>query len=250
METFKKIAHQKSYLESLGYNVLYIGLYGSQNYNLDDELSDIDLRAIVLPSFEQLIKKEKISEQLETDLGHIDVKDILTFYEVVRKGNFAFIEPMQTKWFIGDEYLRTLFGDIELSLVSLRGDMINKNKAFRAVTPSRQHELDKYGYDPKQLHHIFRMMYLLQSGDVENSFIDYTNDEETKKFLIDVKRNKDRIIDSLDFIDISSETSIKKWINVKAKEVIAEDYVYEPIDRIDEVIKYIEKLLKNKLCEG
>ena len=153
MEIFKKIAQQKRHLESLGYTVLYIGLYGSQNYSLTDNSSDIDLRAIVLPTLEQLIRKERISVKIETEMGQIDVKDLIHYHDVVRKGNFAFIEPMQTKWFIGDKYIRELFSDIKLNLKSLKFDMVNKAKAFRIDSPAKKVSMDKWGYDPKELHH-------------------------------------------------------------------------------------------------
>ena len=44
-QIFKELSNYKKILESKGYNVIYIGLYGSQNYNLDDEESDIDVKA-------------------------------------------------------------------------------------------------------------------------------------------------------------------------------------------------------------
>lgn len=37
---------------------------------------------------------------------------------------------MQTKYFIGDKFLRTLFKDISLNLKSLRGDMYGKADDF------------------------------------------------------------------------------------------------------------------------
>ena len=42
------------------YNYMYMGLYGSQNYNLDTEDSDIDAKAIVVPSLGDLINSEAV----------------------------------------------------------------------------------------------------------------------------------------------------------------------------------------------
>lgn len=36
-DIFKTISEYKKLLEEKGYDVIYIGLYGSQNYNVDDE---------------------------------------------------------------------------------------------------------------------------------------------------------------------------------------------------------------------
>ena len=46
-DLFKTLSRYKDLLEEKGYTVVYIGLYGSQNYNLDDEQSDIDCKVII-----------------------------------------------------------------------------------------------------------------------------------------------------------------------------------------------------------
>ena len=109
METLLKY---KQALEKDGYNVLYIALYGSQNYGVSDEYSDIDAKAIVLPKIDDIVFKRNISFVKEFDNGACDVKDLITFYNVVRKGNFSFLEPFHTPYFIGDIYLKCLFSYI------------------------------------------------------------------------------------------------------------------------------------------
>jgi predicted nucleotidyltransferase len=251
---FYKINQQKRFIEEKGYNVLYIGLYGSQNYNLHDENSDIDLRAIVLPTLSQIIKREKISIKYSNEIGDIDVKDIMTYYEVVRKGNFSFIEPMQTKWFIGDKYLRELFGLIPLNLMSLKGDMFSKAKVFRHPFPSKEKEISQWGYDPKQLHHIFRMVDILILNSVYKSFLEYNETlVERREWLISVKKNKNEFIQKLHkigYIDISSVDTIKEWIEENTKQYIKKDYKYEQVDLLNEVVKYIENKLKPNIFKS
>jgi predicted nucleotidyltransferase len=247
-DIYGKIVHQKRYLQKLGYNVLYIGLFGSQNYGLDDENSDIDLRAIVLPTLEQLIKKERVSEHIETDLGLIDVKDVIDFHDVIIKGNFAYLEAIHTKWYIGDEYIRTLFGDIKLNLRSLKGDMYGKAKAF--ISPYSTKEMKK-GYESKELYHLIRLLYLTQEQNTDISFVDYSNNEQVKQYLLDIKKNKNDIIENLDFIDITSFETIKEWIETVTKDLIPKEYNYKTIDIIDKVVDYTKKkiadtLIKNK----
>ena len=250
MELFKKLAEQKKYLETLGYNVLYIGLIGSQNYGLDDENSDVDSRAIVLSSLNQIIKKEKISIKIEHEYGQIDVKDVMTFYEVVRKGNFTFLEAIQTKYYIGDKYFRTLFGNIQLNLRSLKGDMYNKAEDFLSLNSSKKYEMDKWGYEPKQLHHLFRLMELMDhvvNYENNSSFIEYgEHNRDAKQWLLDVKRNNNNIIDNFspNFIDISSTEKIKKWIDKHTEKTVPKEYKYEPCDLLEEVTKYIHDKLK------
>ena len=71
---------QKHYdkLVELGYNVVGVFLYGSQNYELDYEGSDVDSKAIVLPTLNDIVlNKQPISTTI--DMGDnclCDVKDI------------------------------------------------------------------------------------------------------------------------------------------------------------------------------
>lgn len=251
---FRIINQQKRFIENKGYNVLYIGLYGSQNYNLDDEKSDIDLRAIVLPTLEQIIKREKISIKYSNDIGDVDVKDIMTYYEVVRKGNFSFIEPMQTEWFIGDKYLKELFGSIPLNLMSLQGDMFSKAKVFRHPFPSKEKEISTWGYDPKQLHHIFRMLDILYIKNNEKSYLYYDENIEPRRlWLIGVKKNNNDFIQKLHktgYIDISTVETIKEWVKKHTSEYIPKDYKYEQVDLLNDVVKYIVNKLKSTMFKN
>ena len=76
METLLKY---KQALEKDGYDVLYIALYGSQNYGVSDEYSDVDAKAIILPKIDDIVFKRNISFVREFDNGACDVKDLITF---------------------------------------------------------------------------------------------------------------------------------------------------------------------------
>lgn len=248
METLEKIKHQKRYLEGLGYNVLYIGLFGSQNYSLDDENSDIDLRAIVLPTLEQLIKRERVSIRLETEMGIIDVKDPVTFHDVIVKGNFAYLEVVHTKYFVGDRFFRDLFKDIKLNLRSLKGDMYGKGRLIRpdkkANTLYEKNRLnrpvteDEYDYKPKEVYQLLRMYYLVNENPGFKPFIDYSNNRKMKDFLMRIKKNES---DGNFLIDLSSFSSIKKWIEKVTKKYIPHDYEYEMDNLLDEVVQYTKQ---------
>ena len=64
--------YYKQLLEQKGYKVIYVALYGSQNYNVDDEKSDIDAKAIVLPTLADIIHRRPISAIIETEYGAVD----------------------------------------------------------------------------------------------------------------------------------------------------------------------------------
>lgn len=241
-----ELMHRKEILESKGYNVIYIGLYGSQNYNLDDEYSDIDVKAIILPSLHDIIFRKVTSKTIECENGNIDVKDLLTFYDVIKKGNFSYIESIQTEYSIGDEYIKNLFKQVKLNQKSVVGAMYEKRKALTHEYPSKVAEFEKWGFDPKQHHHILRLYDLLQKNLQESneyrSFLTYNNDDDVRKMLLSTKRNKEALTKE------EAEEESDDIIN-RARELVDYNYHYEVIDLDAEINKYIEdKIRLNLLC--
>lgn len=244
-DIFKELTHRKKILEEKGYYVIYIGLYGSQNYNLDDEESDIDVKAIILPSLHDIIFRKVTSTTIECENGNIDVKDLLTFYEVIRKGNFSYTEAMQTEYSIGDKYIKELFSNIKVNLKSFVGAMYEKRKALTHEYPSKTKEFEKWGFDPKQHHHILRLYDILRyitDNNCNISFIKYNDNDEKRKFLIDTKRNK--MCSPKSTVELACDYAIEI-----AKDLIPDDYKYEPVDLSEEVYKYIENKLRMALYD-
>ena len=244
IETIIEELHKrKKILEEKGYNVIYIGLHGSQNYNLDDEKSDIDCKAIIMPSLHDIIFRKVTSTTIELEDGHIDVKDLLTFYDVIRKGNFAYVESINTVYWIGDEYIKNLFLPIEANLKSMLGAMYEKRKALTHEYPSKHEEFDKWGYDPKQHHHILRLYDILrfinQTG-VNTPYLTYIDINSRRKELINYKRNKNNV--ALSIVEKDSDEIIEK-----AKLLIPENYKYESINLDDKINAYIEEKIREEL---
>ena len=159
-----------NYVKSLGYNVLGVFLQGSQNYHLDYEGSDIDTKAIIIPSFEDFVLNRKpVSTTLILPSNeHIDLKDIRLMHECFRKQNINFIEILFTEYFIinVDYYYiyQPMFENREriahynnyASVNCIAGMVFEKHKAMEHPYPTLKDKIDKYGYDNKQLHHILR----------------------------------------------------------------------------------------------
>jgi len=204
---------QKIIIESDGHKVAYICLYGSQNYGLDlnnDEYqSDIDMKAIIVPTLEDLINNSKpLSVTIKTEWGECDVKDIRIYFETLLKANPAYIETLFTKYFVIDEDFKQEFDEIHSlaeSLVNVLrtqfiratyGMMCEKEKAMCHPYPSIAHKIEKFGYDGKQSHHIQRLWLLM----IDYFFMGCTMSESIfpptaeKVFLMDLKLNKYSLI--------------------------------------------------------
>ena len=87
-------------------------LQGSQNYNLDeysdDYMSDIDTKAIVIPSTNDLIHVIEYSRTIVLPNNeHIDLKDIRTMFTMFRKQNTSYLELLFTDFkIINKKYIR------------------------------------------------------------------------------------------------------------------------------------------------
>lgn len=153
-------------------------LRGSQNYRLNDELSDVDTETIVVPSiYDGLLQKDRLSKTIEyPDGSHCGIRDIREMVSCWRKQNPTFLEllfsdyvrshTLDTRyWKLWNE-LTDLNEDIAHMnpfrfVFSVAGQVENKYKAFDTDTPAHHPFLEQYGYVPKELSHMVRNYYIL-----------------------------------------------------------------------------------------
>lgn len=191
-------------------NILALILQGSQNYGVDqyteDYQSDVDTKAIIIPSFNNFcLREDKISTTFirEND-EHIDLKDIKSMFEQFKKNNPSYLELLYSnyKWINPNytDFWDKIIDNRENFIDDIRfgkcvyGMALEKKKALCHPYPATAEKIEKYGFDPKQLHHIIRLYYLIQNFvrfdklyfdtfDLE----DKERDEKRKKILIDLK---------------------------------------------------------------
>ena len=101
MTTMEKLKLHKE--EVLKYypedQLLGVFLYGSQNYGIDTETSDVDTKAILIPTFKELVFGEPISRELHFKNGeHCEVKDIREIKKMFEKQNINFLEILFTDY--------------------------------------------------------------------------------------------------------------------------------------------------------
>lgn len=242
----------RDYLKEKGYNVVYLCIYGSQNYDLDiytdDYKSDIDFKAVIIPTLDDLVYNCKpISTTIEYNGGQIDLKDIRSWTETLVKANPAYIETIYTSLYIieegYEEYIIPILKFRVSLLYSLRAQFARavygmakeKEAAFEHPYPSCISDIEKYGYSRKQLHHIVRLYYLL-SRYINNKCVSLELEpkKKEKEFLLNIKIGKysyktacgirDKYINKLktlkdDFINSIDENKI----NYKPKECVLDN---------------------------
>lgn len=165
------------------HNVVYVALQGSQNYDLDiytDEYqSDIDVKAIVLPTLDDILKGKKMVSHtyVMEDNSHIDVKDIRLYIDLWSKANPSYLEILFTEYSIvcNSKFRKILDMADDITemnkdrlLSSIKGMAYEKRKALQHPYPTIKDKIEKYGYDPKQLHHLLRLLYMIGDLFYEN----------------------------------------------------------------------------------
>lgn len=171
-ETIKKrIVSDSINVEDRGYEVVGVFLQGSQNYGLDTDESDIDTKAIIVPNFNDVIlnKKPVSTTAILPSDEHIDIKDIRSYFDCIKKQNINFLEILFTDYkFIKPKFkeaFQPMFDNNEKiahynvykAISTMVGMVREKRKQLTHPFPTRMPMIEKYGYDPKQLHHILRV---------------------------------------------------------------------------------------------
>jgi len=171
MDVLKRLEEHKQVLEEKGYEVVGIFLYGSQNYGVDTNNSDVDSKAIVLPTFESIIRgSDMISRSVNMGNGETcDVKDIREMFTNFLKQNINFTEMLFTDYKIINEKYKD---EMELLIKSrdkiitynqiklmncIKGMSYNKLHLLKTDTERTHDDIVKYGYSPKEFHHIHRL---------------------------------------------------------------------------------------------
>ena len=166
--------------ESLNYfkpnNIVFLGLQGSQNYGLDTEFSDVDTKLIVTPSLHDIImNKQAVSTtHVRENNEHIDFKDIRLMFGTFRKQNLNFLEILFTPYFVINGMYERAWNElvdhreevahynIYSAVKAMKGVALEKYHAMEHRYPAKIDIIDKFGYDPKQLHHLLRVEDYLQ----------------------------------------------------------------------------------------
>ncbi|EJW13919.1 hypothetical protein PAV_141p00250 (plasmid) [Paenibacillus alvei DSM 29] len=259
------LKEQAEILEASGYTVAFIGIYGSQNYGLDlhteEYQSDIDMKAIIVPTLDNLIRNSKpVSTVVDTKWGQCDVKDIRVFFGTLLKANPSFIEILYTDYYYVNPKFEVEFNQI-LSLrdelmealspqfmKAMYGMMCEKAKAMCHPYPSIAHKIEKYGYDGKQLSHAYRLLVMIDeyfnkkkplkecfcpSGHTKGIIIEFKLNkipleiakERIDVFLEDGKKERDKYLSSVDISKI--DFSIKDRFLMLSQEIIKNKIIEE-----------------------
>lgn len=214
--------------QMLGDKLVLVALQGSQNYELDLPTSDVDAKAIVVPSFKNIAmnKKPLSYTHVRPNDEHIDVKDVRLYFECFKKQNINFVEILFTKYlYVEPDYQAQWNRLLEAREAVARFNTVQAVRCMAGMAAEKFHAIDheypsqvdviaKYGYAAKQLHHILRIKDFLRR---------YIDGEPYEKCLIPLdkeylKQIKQFVLPKDEAIELA-QTSLAE---IKALEV---DYV-------------------------
>lgn len=247
----KKLQLAWKYLESIWYDPYYLAVYWSQNYNLDiqdsEYQSDIDFKCIIIPTLDDLVKNSKpISTVIEFEWWQIDIKDIRSYVESVIKCNVNFLEILDTenyisKWEFLREYLKPLMEEMgQFYLKACYGMILEKFEALRHPYPSTISKIEKFWYDPKQLHHILRLVILIKRY-IKWEFVNFRHIWQERTELIDIKKWK---------LDNCLVDSLAQFMIKNAKELRDSYTIYPKFETKQKIIDKSYSIIYSTICQN
>ena len=225
-------------------------LFGSHNYNLNDEQSDYDYKYFIFPTFDDLYTGKMFST---SHIGVIDydVHDIRKLVDLFWKANINFLEVLYSKEFACvDEIKGIIFMRDKIVTMNLpylysacKGMHFEKMKNLIKGTEGTKHLVSQYGYDTKQAMHAYRVLdFCIRFA--ETDFTDFEKalrytDNEAKELLY-IKNGKFSL-DDFQYISNGLYEQFKK-----------EEELYKshkPDEETKEKLyNLVKKIIKNNLC--
>lgn len=126
-------------------------LIGSQNYKLDIESSDIDVKVYTLPSLESIIEngKPESSTWVGENNFHIDYKDFRLVIKELEKGSPNMLETLFTDYYIINPKYKYLIS--RLRAYRERIAVIDQNRTFNALRGMAQRYINIYDINKDEM---------------------------------------------------------------------------------------------------
>lgn len=144
-------------------NILGVFLYGSQNYGVDLPTSDVDTKAVFIPTFEQLVlDKKMVNHEIHLENGeHCEVMDVRHIVNEFRKQNINFVEVLFTEHCIVNPQFEDLWNDYYIS----NRDRICRydiSRGVNSIVGQAKHTVNQNRLNGKKIANGLRLLYFLE----------------------------------------------------------------------------------------
>ena len=243
--------------------IVVLACQGSQNYGLDYEDSDFDTKCITVPTFKEIAlnKKALSTTHVRGNNEHIDLKDIRLYIQTFRKQNLNFLEILFTPYYVcpmnnfinfSNEWGKLIDNREKIAHMnplrgfsSMKGIAAEKYHALEHHYPSRMHMIEKFGYDPKQLHHLLRIDEFMKRFYNGESYEDCLI-SDYPDYLIDIKKGLFDLDKARDIAN-TTMTEIENLYN-KAKNTLNNKEDKEMVELLEDVsYNIMKRSIQNEL---
>jgi predicted nucleotidyltransferase len=169
----------------------YIGifLYGSQNYGVATENSDIDTKLIYVPTLEQLLNNSDKTKTYELENGeHCELMSISHLVKNFRKQNINFLEILYTPYHL----LYANYADIYKDYFVAQRELISHydiKQAVRSISGQAIHTLTQNPLDGKKVGNGYRLFnFLTQYIKGDNYIYCLTPNKTIRDHVITLKQ--------------------------------------------------------------
>jgi len=213
--------------------LLGVFLYGSQNYGISTENSDVDTKAILIPTVQDLVLGKPISREIHLENGeHCEVKDIREFIRMFEKQSINFIEVLFTDYCLINRKYNRIWREY---FINNREEIAHMNERYTIITVCGQaiRTLKQNKTDGKKFANGLRLYRFLEkylAGANYSEAIDVSlGDTELAKKLIDYKRGlitvdekeTDKLIDKFSHL-LETVDNYDKTPNPRVVEILRE----------------------------
>lgn len=144
-------------------NIVGIFAYGSQNYGVATENSDWDTKAIIVPTYENLILQPQISKEIHLTNGeHCEVKDIREIVKMFKKQNINFLEILYTEY----KWVNPTYEEEWKRYFEKNKEIIahyDTNKTVKSICGQAIHTLKQNPNDGKKVANGLRLLRFLEN---------------------------------------------------------------------------------------
>lgn len=161
IKTHHKLAAEHNAYERA---VMFTCLYGSQNYGLATDASDVDTKSYVFPSIRDVAYHRPLlsKELVAPDGSHVEMKDYRDMFANIRKQSMNFLETLFTPYVVVDKNWQKLYNCLHEKREELARLDVNRGAMATFGYMCNMYKNYLRDENPKQVAHLMRLHDVLQ----------------------------------------------------------------------------------------
>lgn len=159
LQQHKQVVLDAGYAED---QIIGVFLYGSQNYGLATENSDVDTKVVIIPTLEDLCsKKAGFVKEYKYNDEKVIVMDLIHYVDNLKKQNINYIETLFTEYC----WVNPNHAWIWDAFIEIRGHIVgyDENKTIQSMGHQALHTLKQDSGNPKKYAMARYLAYFLKS---------------------------------------------------------------------------------------